>query len=303
MKYTIIGAGATGSCIGGYLARAGYDVCLSARGEALEAIKNRGLTLSGTRHGDFSVNPRVLESGGRAEKPDVVFVCVKAYSLDEAFPAIRRICAEDTVVIPVLNGIGIDKRIREAVQDARIIPGCLYINARVVSPGHVRQSGRVFRLICDNGAGLGIGETMLSIAAELRNAGIDVLLSDDIHRDQFRKFMFVSALSATQIYFDRPTGAIQREGEERDFFVGLTNELGLIAERLGYAFPVDMTEDGKKRVDAMPPGNTTSLYSDLIQGKKTEFYEQIIVPIEMGRELSVETPYYCMVAKKMGCMN
>lgn len=38
MKYLVIGAGGTGGCIGGYLADAGRDVTLIARGKHLEAI-------------------------------------------------------------------------------------------------------------------------------------------------------------------------------------------------------------------------------------------------------------------------
>ena len=45
MTYLVIGAGGVGGCIGGYLADAGFDVTLIARGRHLEAIHSRGLRL------------------------------------------------------------------------------------------------------------------------------------------------------------------------------------------------------------------------------------------------------------------
>ena len=45
MRYMIIGAGGTGGAIGAFLARAGFDVTLIARGEHLSAIREKGLLL------------------------------------------------------------------------------------------------------------------------------------------------------------------------------------------------------------------------------------------------------------------
>ena len=57
MKYLVIGAGGTGGCIGGYLADAGRDVTLIARGKHLEAIRRDGLVLHGARRGELRVPP------------------------------------------------------------------------------------------------------------------------------------------------------------------------------------------------------------------------------------------------------
>ena len=55
MKYVIIGAGGTGGAIGGFLARAGKDVTLIARGEHLEKIQQRGLYFE-TPDGEYMVH-------------------------------------------------------------------------------------------------------------------------------------------------------------------------------------------------------------------------------------------------------
>ena len=40
LKYAIIGAGGTGGVIGAYMAKAGKDVTLIARGKHLDAVRN-----------------------------------------------------------------------------------------------------------------------------------------------------------------------------------------------------------------------------------------------------------------------
>ena len=59
MTYLVIGAGGVGGCIGGYLADAGFDVTLIARGRHLEAIRSRGLRLYNTRRGgELCIHPK-----------------------------------------------------------------------------------------------------------------------------------------------------------------------------------------------------------------------------------------------------
>ena len=47
MKILVLGAGAIGSVFGGFLAKAGHEVCLVARQSHLAAIKDRGLLIEG----------------------------------------------------------------------------------------------------------------------------------------------------------------------------------------------------------------------------------------------------------------
>ena len=100
LKYVVLGAGGTGGPIGGYLTRAGKDVTLIARGRHLEAMKSGGLEIElGGEHFLASVKACSMEE--YKETPDVIFVCVKGYSLDEAADFIKRTADPHTVVIPI----------------------------------------------------------------------------------------------------------------------------------------------------------------------------------------------------------
>ena len=75
MKIAIFGAGGLGAYLGGFLAKAGEEVSLIARGEHLRAIQAQGLRVQSVR-GDFVVRP-ALATDNPAEVGivDAVIVC------------------------------------------------------------------------------------------------------------------------------------------------------------------------------------------------------------------------------------
>ena len=107
MKYLIIGAGGTGGVTGYYMKKAGKDVTLIARGEHLKTIQEQGLTLEKMwDKTEETITIPATDMEHYTDHPDVIFVCVKGYSLDETIPFIKQIAKKTTIVIPVLNIYG-----------------------------------------------------------------------------------------------------------------------------------------------------------------------------------------------------
>jgi 2-dehydropantoate 2-reductase len=89
------------------MTEAGKDVTLIARGAHLLAMQQNGLRMETTKKGNYTVNPiKAFDMEHYTDQPDVIFVCVKGYSLDDTVPFIRKIAKETTVVIPILNIYG-----------------------------------------------------------------------------------------------------------------------------------------------------------------------------------------------------
>jgi len=95
MKYAVFGAGGTGGCIGAYLNRAEKDVTLIARGKHLETIRGNGITVRSAGTGDFCIRIKACADREYAEHPDVIFVCVKYYSLQDAIDFVNRTAGPD----------------------------------------------------------------------------------------------------------------------------------------------------------------------------------------------------------------
>ena len=147
MKYLIIGAGGTGGCIGAYLAKAGNDVTFIARGKHLQAIRENGLTVHSAKIGNFTIdNAKACTMGEYDDVPDVIFVCVKYYSLEETGAFVNRIAKEDTLVIPILNVFGTGEVMQKYCPKCTVLDGCVYIFSMIEEPGVINQPTSIFKV-------------------------------------------------------------------------------------------------------------------------------------------------------------
>ena len=104
MRICIFGAGAIGGFIAGYMARAGADVSVIARGAHLQAIRDRGLTVDGP-DGVFTVKVRASADPAELGVQDGVLVTVKAPGLPDVARGIAPLLAETTPVAFLTNGV------------------------------------------------------------------------------------------------------------------------------------------------------------------------------------------------------
>ena len=106
MKILVMGAGATGSCYGGLLAKNGEDVALVARGDNAEAIKTQGLSVDRATEGLFTVHPSVIERPDTNWLPDLVLFCVKGYDSEAAMELMAPAIGPSTSILTLQNGLG-----------------------------------------------------------------------------------------------------------------------------------------------------------------------------------------------------
>ena len=148
MKYLIIGAGGTGGVTGYYMKKAGKDVTLIARGEHLKTIQEQGLTLEKMwDKTEETITIPATDMEHYTDHPDVIFVCVKGYSLDETIPFIKQIAKKTTIVIPVLNIYGTGGKMQKQLPELLVTDGCIYVSANIKEPGRLLQHGQILRIV------------------------------------------------------------------------------------------------------------------------------------------------------------
>ena len=147
MKYLIAGTGGVGGSIAGFLSLAGKDVTCIARGAHLQSIQTNGLTLKSDLKGEHTLRIPATTAEEFNGKADVIFVCVKGYSVDSIVELIKRAAHKDTVVIPILNVYGTGPRIQKLVPEVTVLDGCIYIVGFVSGTGEITQMGKIFRLV------------------------------------------------------------------------------------------------------------------------------------------------------------
>ena len=299
MKYLVIGAGGTGGSIGAYMTEAGKDVTLIARGEHLRRMMEHGLKMETTGKGSYVVNPvRATDMEHYDGQPDIIFVCVKGYSLEVTIPFIRRVAKENTIVIPILNLYGTGGRMQEKLPGLLVMDGCIYIAGEIKEPGTILLRGDIFRIVYGVRDPQELRPELFEVAKDLKDSGIDGVLSDNIRRDALQKFAFVSPMAACGLYYHVSAGEAQKTGEPRDTFVKLMKEIDALAVAMGVPFLVDIVTTNLQILDTLNPEASTSMQRDVYAGKSSEIDGLIYEVVRMGQRYGVPTPTYEMIADK-----
>lgn len=299
LRYLIAGTGGVGGSIAAFLSLAGKDVACIARGEHLTSLQNRGLQLHSDLKGEHSLRIPAYTAEEFEGKADVIFVCVKGYSVDSITELIKRASHENTVVIPILNVYGTGPRIQRLVPDVTVLDGCIYIVGFVSGKGEITQMGKIFRLVYGAHRGTAVPDGMLeAVQRDMQESGIKAEISPDINRDTFVKWSFISAMAVTGAYYDVPMGEVQKPGKVRDTFIGLSRESAALGKKLGIEFQEDVVEYNLKVIDKLAPESTASMQKDMAKGHQSEVQGLLFDMIAAAEEQGIDIPTYRMVAEK-----
>lgn len=300
MKYLIIGAGGTGACLGAFLASKGKEVTFIARGSHLRAMRENGLVVKSDLKGTIHIKDiKVCDVNEYEDKADVIFVCVKGYSLTGVMPIIQKASHRDTVTIPILNLFGTGDRLAKQITQGHVLDGCIYIIGYIEEPGVVVQSGSTFKVVYGPREDQVISESVMEILqAELEASGIKVMYSKDIKKDTFQKYSFISSYAACGAYFDCEASEMQESGIIREMLIALQEEIKKIGEAMGIKFDENLSDLNMKMIKKLPPETTASMQKDIRAGKQSELDGLVFEVVRMGEKLGVETPWYNKVIRK-----
>lgn len=303
LKYMILGAGGTGGILGAALTKSGKNVTLIARGSNLEAMQKNGLIIHhlwDQTEDQISVHAVSMEeSASLSLTPDVIFVCVKGYSLDSVLPFIRQTASSHTIVIPILNIYGTGARLQKSLPESTVLDGCIYVSAALEQPGVLVQHGPILRVVFGPRNPAHISPVLSEIQSDLCESGIDGMLSKHIQRDALEKFSYVSPIGAAGVYLHAVAGDFQKEGPARELFKSMIREISTLAAAMGYPFEKDYVEVNLEILSHLSADATTSMQRDIMDGKPSELDGLVMEVVRLGRAYSVSLPCYEEVAKAL----
>ena len=105
MRYLVLGAGALGGYFGGMLLKGGADVTFLVRPARAAQLRRDGLVVKTQDGGELRIQAKTIQQGQVDGPYDVVLLCCKAYDLDGAMAAIAPAMGEQSVILPLLNGV------------------------------------------------------------------------------------------------------------------------------------------------------------------------------------------------------
>lgn len=142
MRICILGAGALGSVIGGFLAKTGVEVTLIGREKHINAINQHGLTISG-RQGDHVIQDHLQAVSHPDDAQgdfDYLILLVKAKDTEAALLEARVLVPRVKTVLSLQNGLGAEQSLTGLFGSDKVIGAVTVEGAELVAPGHVRNT-------------------------------------------------------------------------------------------------------------------------------------------------------------------
>lgn len=295
MKIAVFGIGGVGGLIGGVLARKNEETYFIARRKTLEAIRSGGLYVKSTLFGDFTVRPKdVGETAGNFGVMDAIIISCKGYSLKDACRTVSPIVGEGTLVVPLLNGVGISDIMRPLLPPCLLADGVIHVFSHIEEPGHIAQSYGPCHVII----GMKSGEhpqKLDELAEALNCAGIKTSVNDNILFESWRKYLIMCGNSVVFCYYDGPAWKVREHAGYKDTVRAAANEIISVAAANGVKLPENSADLCVENFAKLAPETVNSLYRDLSSGKNpkdTELDHLVGRMIELGRAANIPTPYH-----------
>jgi 2-dehydropantoate 2-reductase len=290
MRIAIIGAGGVGGYFGGKLADGGADVTFIVRGATLDAMRSKGLRVDSIK-GDFVIeHPNAADDPTSLGKVDAIFVTVKAWQIAEAANQIKPMLGDDTMVIPLENGIDAPEQLAAIVGSQHVLGGLCGIVSFIAAPGYIRHIGAdpfVMFGELDNRRSARVE----ALRDECIRAGVQADIPSDIHHALWSKFVFIAPMSGIGAATRVPIGVWRAMPEPRELATRAIREIVDVARVRGVDLGGDAAIDRTlARFDGLPPESTSSLQRDIIDGKPSELDAQLGAVVRLGRENKVATP-------------
>lgn len=302
INIAIAGIGGVGGYIGGMMARNYADsdkvnLHFICRGESEKVIRENGLKLD-IKEGIFEVKPHSIDSdASTAGNIDFLLLCTKSYDLKNLVKQLTPFIQPTTVILPLYNGVDSFEKIRDYFPANEVWNGCVYMVARRVEPGYIKESGHNAQLLF----GLKNGNRQkLELFEKLtRDAGIHVTLSENIEKTVWEKFVFISVMATLTSYYNKNFGELLANEEALNHIDLLLNEILKVANARHIPLDADIKEQTLKKIRALSPDATSSMHSDFKSGKFTELHSLTGYVVQQGNLFNLAVPEYKLLYENL----
>jgi 2-dehydropantoate 2-reductase len=287
-RYLVCGSGAVGILVGTRLAEGAHDVTFLVRNLAnqgpitLEDLA-RGLTVT-------IKSPRLFTEASLDGAFDVIFICGKTSDLEQICSVLLDHVHENSVIIPLQNGINMDKRTSQLLPRVTVLSGTLYANVS-------RTESTKATLLAEPRIILGASqqgwEDAHNVCSTLLGCHLQTRLSNEPEKEQWIKFVFLTAFSVITASTGETVGEIMSGVLKHDLFCAIDEGLEVARKVGGLRDTHSLRDLFISRLETQSkniPGATSSLSLDVTQGKLGELEDLSGHLIHLGNEAGISLP-------------
>ena len=285
-------------------------VCLT-REKTAAAIRSNGIKLI-TPEEEFVAHPTVVATNAReAGGLDFLIVSVKSYDLESSLQQFKECVSSQTIILPLLNGIDAEERIRKMFPRNEVWSGCVYIVSRLTAPGVITETGNIHRLHFGNQLAVVPVRTEVRPGGQsgsrqskemcdklyriLKSCHEDVFLEENIRNVVWEKFIFISAIASLTSYLDVCIGKILEHDANRKLLEQLLHEICLVARAEKIVLPDDIVFATLVKMKKLPYETTSSMHSDFQKNNRTEFRSLTGYVVQLAQKHGLSVPTYSTV--------
>ena len=288
MKIAIVGTGGVGGYFGARLAQAGNDVTFVARGAHGKAIAQKGLQLLSPQGNYFVEKASVVDSPQKLSSPDLVLIGTKAWQVKDAAQQLREVISDDTVLIPLQNGVMAAKELTDELPEYHVMGGLCNIFSKIKEPGVIEHMSAEPHIIfgeLDNQ----VSERARKVSEVFHQAGIKHKLSEYIQGDTWKKFLLI-CLGGLGALTRANYGVLCETPELKEMMRQMLDEMYAVALAEGIKLPEEIKDKTLKTTLSFAPSANSSMARDIWAGRPSELDYQNGSVVTLARKHGIQVP-------------
>ena len=288
MKIAVVGPGAIGCLLTAFLTKSKQDVSLIDNNpERARKIRQDGIKVEGLAR-DFTIKVNVTSDPKEIGICDLIIICVKSYSTEEAIKSAKELIGENTQVLTLQNGVGNIQVLNDIVGEDNVIGGITSCGATLLEAGHIKYAGKGDTIIGKSSGGV-LG-SIRGIAGILNKAGFETKVSRDINGVIWSKLIINVGINALAVATRLHNGRLIEYNGTKEIMRNAVQEAVKVAKRkrikLMYDDPIQKVEGVAKAT----AGNICSMLQDVLKKKRTEIDFINGAVIRQAKALNIPTP-------------
>ena len=247
MKVLVIGAGGVGGYLATKFVQCGIDTTLFATPKTNEFIAKNGLQVTGVE--ELSVCIKTKLQGIY----NIIIITTKSYHLDDIIPILEKHSNQDTIVLPLLNGVGHFEKLK----NFNLKKGCIYIVSHKKDINVIEKKTDTFYLCYEKDEKL---DKLFS------KCNLKTKSSENIDSDIWKKYLFIATFATLTSYYKKPMKWVvdNKEDEVIEFIKRMIN-----------LAPIKFDTDKEiariiKQAKNLPENSKTSMQIDFEKENQTE---------------------------------
>lgn len=289
MKIAVVGPGAMGCLISAYLRnKTKEEVWLYDKlSERAGHIRDNSVKVEAPNN-TFQAKLNVACSAKEIGVCDLVIICVKSYSTEDACKDIKEMVGASSYVMTLQNGIGNVQVLNDYFGEDKVIAGVTNHGATLLGIGHVRHAGRGDTII--GKADGKLSGTLKEISGILNKCGFETKISRDIDSVIWSKLIINVGINALTAITRLNNGRLIEYEESRALLRSAVQEAAKIVKRKRIKLAYD---DPIQKVESVCKGtahNISSMLQDVLNRKRTEIDFINGAIIRQGKALGIPTP-------------